>query len=413
MRGHIRKRGNKYVVVISLGRNEQGKPIQKWVSGFDTRQQAEAAASKLIHEINTGLYVDPTKLTLGEYLLMWMGNYARINVSPKTADRYEEMIKQHIIPYLGKIILHKLHPMQIQSFYSHEIKDGRLKGDKPLSRRTVLHFHRVLREALHHAVQLQILARNPADAVKPPRPQYREIKTLDAQQVAHVLHHGKGRLVYMPILLAITTGMRRGEIIALQWKDINFDRATLTVRRSCERIKGGYRFKEPKSKTSRRLLTLPSMTVEALIEHKAKQNDEKRLAGAGYNDQDLIFTWPDGTMIKPDYVSREFKMILKELGLPIVRFHDLRHSHATHLMIQGIHPKVVSERLGHSNIRITLDLYTHVMESLQKEAADQVDTFMRKAMEENQTDSSSIGMIKIDREFFNPSNDQPFTNIDG
>ncbi len=413
MRGHIRKRGNKFVVVVSLGRNEHGKPIQKWFSGFDTRQQAEAAASKIVHEINTGLYVEPTKLTVGEYLLQWMENYARVNVSPKTADRYEEMIRQHIIPYMGRILLQKLHPLQIQTFYAHEIKHGRLKGDKPLAARTVLHFHRVLREALHHAVKWQILARNPADAVDPPRPQYHEMKVLDDRQMAYILHFGNGRLVYIPILLAGTTGMRRGEIVALQWKDINLNRATVTVRRSCERIQGGYRFKEPKSMTSRRLVILPAMTVEALVEHKAKQNEEKRRAGAGYKDRDLVSAWPDGTMIKPDYVSREFRKILKELRLPLVRFHDLRHTHATHLMMQGVHPKVVSERLGHSSTRITMDLYTHVMPSLQKEAAEQVDSYLRNAMEKNQVGPSSIGMIKLDRGFFNPSNDQPFTNIDG
>jgi len=303
-----------------------------------------------------------------------------VNVSAKTCSRYEEIIKKHLIPSLGHIPIQKLHPVNIQNYYAEKLKNGKIRGEGGLAPRSVLHQHRLLRAALQHAVKWMLIVRNPADAVSPPRPDYKEMKTLNAKETVTLLQKARNSRVYIPVLLAVTTGMRRGEIIALQWKDVDLDKETITVRRTLERIKGGYQFKHPKTRKSRRQISLTPSAAAELRAHKQKQNEDKLHLGAAYNDQDLVCAWPDGTLVKPDFVSREFKKILQKIGLPIVRFHDLRHSHATLMMIQGVHPKIVSERLGHSTIRITMDTYSHVVPGLQKEAASQFDAALENAV---------------------------------
>ena len=383
MRGHIRKRGKKWCVIVYLGRDEKGKPKQKWYSGFDSKKEAESAMVGIIHDINHGTYVEPVKITLRAFLLNWVESYARVNVSAKTCDRYEEIIKRHLVPALGHIPIQKLHPIHIQNYYAEKLKDGKIRGEGGLAPRSVLHHHRVLRAALQQAVKWMLIVRNPADAVDPPRPGYSEMKTLNAKETVKLLQVAMKSRVYVPVLLAVTTGMRRGEIVALQWKDVDLEKETITVRRTLERIKGGYQFKHPKTRKSRRQISLTPSAAEELRRHKHKQKEEKLRLGAAYNDHGLVCAWPDGTLVKPDFVSREFTKILKKAGLPIVRFHDLRHSHATLLMIQGVHPKIVSERLGHSTVRITLDVYSHVVPGLQKEAAHQFDAALQDAGTKN------------------------------
>jgi len=380
MRGHVRKRGKKWCVIVYLGRDEKGRPKQKWYSGFDSKKEAETAVVGIVHDINHGTYVEPVKITLGAFLLNWLESYARVNVSAKTCSRYEEIIKKHLIPSLGHIPIQKLHPVNIQNYYAEKLKNGKIRGEGGLAPRSVLHQHRLLRAALQHAVKWMLIVRNPADAVSPPRPDYKEMKTLNAKETVTLLQKARNSRVYIPVLLAVTTGMRRGEIIALQWKDVDLDKETITVRRTLERIKGGYQFKHPKTRKSRRQISLTPSAAAELRAHKQKQNEDKLHLGAAYNDQDLVCAWPDGTLVKPDFVSREFKKILQKIGLPIVRFHDLRHSHATLMMIQGVHPKIVSERLGHSTIRITMDTYSHVVPGLQKEAASQFDAALENAV---------------------------------
>jgi len=379
MRGHIRKRGKKWCVIVYLGRDEKNRPKQKWYSGFDSKKEAESAMVGIIHDINHGTYVEPVKVTVSAFLLNWLESYARVNVSAKTCDRYEEIIKRHFIPSLGHIPIQKLHPVHIQNYYAEKLKNGKIRGEGGLSPRSVLHQHRLLRAALQHAVKWMLIVRNPADAVSPPRPDYTEMKTLNAKETVKLLQKARKNRVYIPVLLAVTTGMRRGEIVALQWKDVDLEKETITVRRTLERIKGGYQFKHPKTRKSRRQISLTPSAAEELKAHRLRQKEEKLQFGAAYNDHDLVCAWPNGTLVKPDFVSREFKKILKKAGLPIVRFHDLRHSHATLMMIQGVHPKIVSERLGHSTIRITMDTYSHVVPGLQQEAANQFDAALQDA----------------------------------
>jgi integrase len=237
----------------------------------------------------------------------------------------------------------------------------------------------VLREALQQAVRWKLLVRNPADAVEPPKVERREMQVLDEHQTKRLLAAVGGTRLYIPVLLAVTTGLRRGEILALRWQDIDLDQGTLAVRRSLEQTRGGNRFKEPKTKKARRVVALPALTTEALRKHKVEQAKARLLIGADYADEGLVCARRHGTPLDPAETTAGFAALIKKADLPKIRFHDLRHSHATQLLRQLVHPKVVSERLGHSTIGITLDVYSHVLPGMQEEAARRIDRALREA----------------------------------
>jgi len=379
MKGHVRKRGSKWCFVLDVGTDPKtGKRKQKWFSGFNTKKEAERAMAAKIHELNQGIYVEPAKITLKDYLERWLTDYARINCAPRTYQGYEYIIREHLIPSLGKITLDKLKPYHIQNYYSEKLANGRKDGKGGLSARSVHHHHRVLHEALEHAVKWQVIAMNPAKAVSPPKPLKKQINVLDKEAIHQLLKAAEGTRFYEPIYFAINTGMRRGEIFALRWKDVDFDNRMISVQQTLQRIKGkGLVFRDTtKTDGSRRSIAVSESVISMLKRIKKKQAEEKISLGPAYQDYDLVFANPDGTPFNIDYLSREFGRLVRRMNLPHVRFHDLRHTHATLLLQQGEHPKVVSERLGHSTITITMDLYSHVMPNMQKEAAQKLDDFL-------------------------------------
>lgn len=373
------KRGKTWTIVYYVT-DENGKRRQKWKGGFRTKKEAERELARITHALHTGTYVEPSRMTVAEYLRYWLENYAKTNVAPSTYSRYRIIVEGHLIPALGGYRLSNLQPHLIQQYYTDALQSGRRDGKGGLSKRTVLHHHRVLREALQHAVRWQMIVRNPADAVEPPRPEREERPFLDSQQVALLLQKAEGSRLYVPILLAVTTGMRRGEILALRWQDVDFDKATATVVRNLIRAEGKLEFGEPKTPRSRRTVTLPPITVEALRRHKVQQAREKLRLGPAYEDYGLVCAQTNGKPYDPREFSKAFTRLAKRAGFPNLRFHDLRHTHASLLLRGGIHPKVVSERLGHSTVSITLDTYSHVVPSLQQEAARAVDEDLRAAL---------------------------------
>jgi len=295
-----------------------------------------------------------------------------------TRDRTS--IEPAAVPALGKHLLHKLKPLPIQSYYAEALRTGRRDGGGGLKAQTVLHHHRVLRQALGQAVKWQLVAFNPASATEPPRPDRREMKVLDENNVVQVLKLVRESSIHIEILLAVTTGMRRGEILALRWTDVDFKKATVAVQQSLEQTRaGGLRFKRPKTERSR-VIVLPALVVESLKRHRAEQATRRLQLGPAYKDADLICCLVDGTPRSPAGLTRAFRDLLADKKLPRVRFHDLRHTHATLLLSQGTHPKVVSERLGHSTIGITLDTYSHVLPSMQEEAARRLNDALRAAI---------------------------------
>lgn len=385
MPGHIRKRGrDSWTVVVDLGRDAQtGRRRQFWRSVKGTKRDAEALLVQLLHQRDSGIDQPPGKISVGEYLQRWLRDYAGTNTSPATLVQYESFVRRHLIPALGNIPLAKLRPQHIQAYYSQALQDGRADGKGGLSATTVLHHHRVLREALQHAVRWQLIGRNPADATEPPRSARHEIPALTAGDAQRLLEAAEatshGSLVYV----AIMTGLRRGELLGLRWQDLDLDTGSLYVRQALQRLGGqGITFRAPKTRGSGRAVALSPDTVRRLRQHRQRQLEERLLLGQAYQDNGLVFATPMGMPSDPANLRRAWSRIVKAAGLGHLRFHDLRHAHATLMLAGGVHPKIVSERLGHSGIRITMDTYSHVMPGLQAQAAAQMDGLLRGVVSE-------------------------------
>lgn len=382
MRGHIRKRGGRsWEIILYLGRDAAGKKQYKHHTMQGGRRDAERERTRLLHELETGVYVEPTKLTVAGYLERWLGDYASRKVGAKTYERYAEIVRNQLTPALGCVALRKLQPLHIQECYSWLLRQGRRDGNGGLSARTVLHCHRLLRTALQQAVKWQLVPRNAADAAEPPTPERKEMQALDEAHTVWLFEAARGTRLYGPILFTATTGVRRGEVLGVQWADMDLDCGTVSIRRSVQQTRqGGVVFKVPKNNKPR-VIDMPALLVEALREHRADQQRSQALQGDAWEDRGLVFPREDGSIWKPEQFSDAYFAFTRKIGVR-VRFHDLRHSHASQLLRQGVPVKVVSERLGHSDVTITLNLYAHVLPGMQKEAAQKIDSALRKAMHE-------------------------------
>ncbi len=357
-----------------------GKRKRASVTIKGTYKDAERELRKLLRAVDTGEHVDPTRTTVSQFLVQWLDSM-RSQVSPKTHERYTQVVMYFLIPAFGASLLTKLMPSAIQNAYNGWEASGRRDGKQGgLAPRTRLHIHRILKSALKHALQLQLVARNPADAIKAPRVKKATITTLTIEQSAVLLDAIRDKPIYWPVLLALTTGMRRGEILALRWKNVDFNKKTVRVVESLEQTKKGIRFKAPKTERTRAVI-LPDYAVEELRNWKEKQNEALKKLDIGQTHETLVCARYDGEPLWPTSLTHEFiKAIRKLPNLPRVRFHDLRHSHATQLLMAGVHPKIAQERLGHTTITTTLDLYSHVTDTMQDDAAARLDTAFRSAI---------------------------------
>jgi integrase len=383
MKGHIRQRSpGSWEIRYDFGTDPAtGKRRIATATVRGDRKAAEKELRKLLHTIDTGEHVDPSRLTIGEWLEQWLET-VRAEVAPKTHERYGEIVRNFLIPALGNYGLTKLAPTHIQSAYNGWAAGGRLDGKAGgLSPQTRRHIHRILRTGLARAVEQQIIARNPADVFKKrlPKVERRELVTLTADQSAQLLEAIAHSRVYWPVLLALSTGMRRGEILAVRWKNVDLELGTLRVVESLEQTKTGIRFKAPKS-GRHRAITLPGYAVEELRQLKREQAEALLALGVRQTSNTLLCCRADGEPHQPLSLTYEFARFMRRLkDLPRVRFHDLRHSHATQLLASGVHPKIASERLGHASVGITLDLYSHVTDTMQTEAASKLDSAMQGA----------------------------------
>jgi len=335
-----------------------------------------------LRAVDTGEHVEPNRMTVEQWLNTWLAA-VREEVSPKSQERYGEIVHNFLIPRLGNLPLAKLAPSHIQESYIGWAVGGRRDG-KPggLSPQTRRHIHRILSAALGRAVEHQLIARNPCDAFKKrlPRVEHREMKTLTAEQAQRLLDEIRHRRVYWPVLIALATGMRRGVILALRWRNISSNSGIVRIVESLEQTKAGLRFKAPKTDRTRSVV-LPSFAVEELSRLKREQAEELLRLGVRQDGSTLLCARPDGEPMPPRSLSHEFAKVASLVkDIPRVRFHDLRHSHATQLLLAGVHPKVAQERLGHSSISVTLDLYSHVTETMQEDAAAKLDMAFRNAI---------------------------------
>jgi integrase len=382
--GHIRERSpGSWELRYSLGSDPAtGNRRMATATVRGNRRAAEKELRRLLRALDTGEHVDPNRMTVREWLTAWLGAI-REEVRPKTHERYREIVTNFLAPALGNLPIIKLAPVHISAAYTRWATEGRRDG-KPggLSPQSRRHIHRILKAALGRAVEQQVIARNPADAFKKrlPKVERQEMVTLTAEQAARLLESIKHSRLYWPVLIALSTGMRRGEILALRWRNIDLERGIVRVVESLEQTKAALRFKAPKTEKAR-AITLPSFAVEELRRLKRQQAEELLVLGVRQSGVTLACGRRDGEPMPPRSLTHEFAKIAGRLkDVPRARFHDLRHSHATQLLSAGVHPKVAQERLGHSTITTTLDLYSHVTETMQGDAAAKLDTAFRSAI---------------------------------
>lgn len=370
MRGTIIKRGRKYYIVVDLGKGPDGKRRQKWFSGYDKKKDAEKDIANIISKIENNDFVLPKKCTVGQYLIYWLELEGK-KWAPTTYDGYETIIVKHIIPILGTIQLQKLSPMDIEKYINIKLRT--------LSGTTVLHHYRVLHKALEFAYNMQLISKNPMDMVEPPKAEKYKAEVLTPDQAKNLLEAVEHTYLKIPTHIGLSLGLRRGEILALRWDDVDFVHNTITVKQNLVRAGGELIFTTPKSDTSNRVLIAPEGLMKVLKAHKiAQQELQLRSYGKFKNDENLVCTRPAGGPINPCTFSTVFSKFLKRHKLPVIRFHDTRHTNATFMLLDDTPMKVASERLGHSSIGITMDLYTSVLKQMDKEAAEKLNETIYK-----------------------------------
>lgn len=381
MKGFIEKRGNSWRLSVYLGKDPatgKERRVRKTVRGSE--KDAQKALRDLLHSIDEGTFVEPAKMTVEQYLEQWLETH-KANVEPTTHDWYALVCRKHIAPHLGRMQLQKLTPLAIQQFYASKLQEGRLDGKgKTLSPNTVRHIHRVLHKALNAAVKLQLIPRNPCDAVEPPKPVKKEARYWTPEEAARFLEAIQEDRLYALFYVALGTGLRRGELLGLRWQDVDLNEGRLTVRQEIVRKSKGTLVKAPKTEKSRATISLSRGVVEVLKKHKARQAQERLLMGDQYHDSGLVFTTFEGKPLDPSYISGDyFGKLIEKAKVRKINFHALRHTHATILASQGVPLKVVSERLRHSSVAITGDIYSHVFAQMDREAADSFDAAMQAA----------------------------------
>ena len=374
MKGYIRQRSKgRWEITIDIGRDSTGKRLRHFESVKGTKTAAQQRLAELTVNIERGSYVKPKRISLGEWLNEWLNGYVKTNCSPRTLDGYRSILERHVIPTLGMIPLAQLQPQHIQQYYVQALSDGRTDGKGALSSRSVLHIHRVLFQALNYAVKQGLLIRNPAQLVDPPRAKKSRMKTLTPQEFSMLLNIAQNTRYYPIIHTAVKTGLRQAELLGLRWRDLDLDLASLSVTQVLYKRRGICQFKEPKTEHSRRRLGLSPSLDLFLREYRTERETECLLLGKLLSEDDLIFGNVDGTPMDPGTLTHNFARIARRAGLSGTRFHDLRHTFASLMLLAGVHPKIVSEALGHSSVAFTLDTYSHVVPDLQEAAAKRLD----------------------------------------
>lgn len=361
-RGHgegtiYRRADERWVAQLSL---EDGQ--RKTLYGR-TRQEVVRRLAQAQRDLQLGLPLADERQTLAQYLEGWLETIAP-TLRPDTVQRHREYVELHIVPGLGRHKLARLTPQQVQAFYADRLATG-------LASTTVNHMHATLHKALESAVRLGIIPRNVSDLVEVPRVRESQMHVLSREEARRLLDAVSGHRLEALFALALATGMRQGELLALHWREVDLEDGVLRVRATLKRNKrtGEWLFAEPKTRRSRRQIALAGEIVATLRQHRMRQAEERLRAGSAWQDMDLVFCSPVGEPLSARGVVRQLEKVLARAGVSRIRFHDLRHTAATLLLAARVNPKIVSEMLGHASISITLDIYSHVLPDMQQDAA--------------------------------------------
>jgi integrase len=381
---------------VSLG-YRNGKPVRK-VYTAATRSAVQKKLTRALRDQQMGLPIVGERETVGHFLKHWLEHVATNKVRTSTLDSYSWIVEKHLIPGLGRYTLSKLSPQEIQPFLNERLKSGRQPlpkrtkanppeksadrkqpappADPTLKPRTVQHIHATLRTALDQALRWNLVARNAAALVDAPRVRRQEVQPYTPEEAKKLLDALKDDRLEALYSAAMALGLRQGEALGLQWPDVDMTAGVLTVRNSLQRVKGKLQLVEVKAQKSRRTITLPQVAMAGFLRHRNRQEEERQLAGARWQETGFVFTTSIGTPLDGSTVTHRFQAALKAAGLRRIRFHDLRHTCATLLLAQGVHPRLIMEILGHSQIAITMNLYAHVIPAMQKEVASQIDAIL-------------------------------------
>jgi len=358
MKGHIESTGKgKWRVVVEAGRDPATGKRKRIVRRIEGRKaDAEELLTQLLAEFKQGTYVEPSKITVAEWLNTWLHEYKKQDLRPTTWESYEVIIRNHLVPAIGALPLQSLRPEHLQRLYNEKREAG-------LSAQTIHHIHKVIHGALEQAIKNRLIQHNVSEAVTLPKIRRREIRTLTPEEQSKFLKVLDGDRLGAAFLMLLGTGMRRGELLALRWEDVNLNEGTVFIQRDMVWTKNGLVFQEPKTEKSRRLVPLPPPVLEALEQHK-----EKMEAEGNYSPSAPVFCTINGNYIIPRNFNRKFYELCRKAGIEGVNLHALRHTYATRLLEAREHPKVVQELLGHAKMSTTVDIYSHVLMRIKKQA---------------------------------------------
>jgi len=381
VRGYVVKKKKAWYIILEMDR-EQGGRQQKWVSprkqlGLKkpaTKKQAEELLVILLADLQRGTYVAPNDMTLSDLLDRWMEVHAKHNLAKTTYAIYDAHISNHIKPELGMIQVSKLKAFHLQQFYSKKLEGGRAdKKSGGLSPKSVVGIHKVISSALKVAVTWELVVKNVAESISPPRIPETPQQTWTTDHAQTFLGSISKHRLHPLYVLAIVTGMRRGEILGLRWQDIDWDKSTIHIVQSMVATPAGPIITDTKTSSGRRSVVISDGLVALLKEHREKGLEEDVFRGSRnvevQSSAQLVFTSERGTPLNPRNLLRHLQSACERAGVPKIPFHALRHTHATIMLKKGVHPKIVSERLGHSRVGVTLDIYSHVLPGMQAEAA--------------------------------------------
>ena len=384
MAGSIEKRGkNSYRLTVSEGFDLNGKPMIHRKTIHGTKKDAEIELAKFVTEVQNGLVIDGKSLKFSEFTEIWKRDYGSKELAPSTYKRYCRMLETRLLPYFGHFYINKIKPTDIMKFYDLLEKDTQLvrkKGNngsktrKPLSGKTILEHHRLLRAMLHKAVYWQLIVANPAERVQPPKARKPKRKSYDDEQTKILLENlellpSEDTKYKVAIILTVFTGVRLGELMGLEWTDVDFKNGILSINRSSQYLSDmGVFTKVPKTESSIREIAIPEFIISLLEEYKLWYEEQKSIYGELWTDSDRLFVQADGKPMHPSTISKWFVKYVGQIGLPVINFHGLRHTNASLLVAQNIDIAVISARLGHAQISTTLDFYVHPLLSHNRKA---------------------------------------------